>query len=260
MDTHTADVVPKHSFRERMAVVQSTLGSPHPSKSKNAQKKVPRQGKAQRGTKGTCSFSKLLIPFLVHGVLVAVGLVLYVRLHRIDLESLFDPSRPAPLARFDFVSADAAIGSVVEIVFWAFVATSLRWMRVGIIASRSDEFQPSRHLVEYSADLLTTPIVAAVIVYALRSWRLTSGETVNITLEGAPIGWYVVIGFLLGFFDQTPRLILNRLRKHAFSLPRDLHKPKSERNIRPKKRIRKRSRTRNTSTETGQPSSTKPAI
>lgn len=185
---------------------------------------------AGHASKENTSLPKLLIPFSIHAAMVLVGFVLYLRLHRLDPISLFDANHSASLTRFDFVSTDPAIGGIIEILFWSFIATTLRWMRIGIIASRHDDFQLTRHFVEWGADLLTTPVVAAVIVYALRTWHLTSGQTINLSLEDANIGWFIVIGFLLGFFDQAPRLILNRLRKQTFGLQKDTRKPRSEKN------------------------------
>lgn len=244
MDTPQQLVQPTRSTEKIVAVGKSFLRR-QPSKLPSRRRRLLRRVANEVEDKGGRSPSRLLIPFVIHATAVVGALALYARLHRIDVVALLDIERPVTAQNFGFIGNDSVVGGIIEVSFWAFVATTLRWMRLGLVGSKSSDFQISRHLVEWGADSIATPIITGVIVYAVRSWRLTSGQTVNLSLEDASIGWFIVIGFLLGFFDQARRLLLNRLKNHTFGA-RDSHKSRVEKkekgNDRAARKLRPRSK------------------
>jgi hypothetical protein len=225
MKLHDRSVQPRNLIRNGINAMQVNIKRPSPVHQSQVQ--VGHRG-TQNQNKGGGSIANLIIVFSIPLVAIVVASIFYTRLHRIDLSATIDTDRPLMPRGFNFIANDAALGSVAEILYWAFLSTTQRWMRSGLLASKNSDFQIARHLVEWVADATATPVVATVVVYALRSLRLTSGQTVNLSLENASIGWFVVIGYLLGSVNQAPRKILNRMRKYAFGSPKENHKPKSE--------------------------------
>jgi hypothetical protein len=157
---------------------------------------------------GNVMVLKAGITFLVQGGFFLVSLYFYLRLHGIEIVSLLSGTSLQSLATFGFIGNEVTVGSMIEVLFGATMATTLRWMNVEVIASRRKEFNPLRHIIDWCTDLMSTPMLAAVIIYALKSLRLTFGQNIDLSLSSASVGVFMVLGFLLGYFGQAPRGIL----------------------------------------------------
>lgn len=144
-----------------------------------------------------------------------LALVVYLRLHGVNVFALSDCTAKS-FGEFNYATSNIGFATTVEVMFGCAIATTLRWLHIGVNASRKGEFQLARHVVDWGEDFVSSPIIAAVIVYALRTPRISFGQSVNLSLDTAEIGWFFFLGFLMGFFGQSPRMILNEIRMRLF--------------------------------------------
>ncbi len=172
------------------------------------------------------SLRSIIITFSLQVGTILIGAALYLRVHQIDLIALFNHAGNWATSGFTFISTDLVVATIFEVLCWAALATTLRWIHTGIIASKKADFNPVRHLIEWSADLLATPIIAGVIVYGLQSSAISFGQNLNLSLRNADIYWFTLLGFLLGFFSGAPRSILSRMRSRALPQNREGQKRK----------------------------------
>jgi hypothetical protein len=152
---------------------------------------------------------KAALIFLVQGGALALGFWMYLQLHKIKVVSALTSGNP--LGGFGFVDDNVMIGGVIEVLFWSSVATTLRRINIGDAAPRRKGFDPLWHLIDWAKDLLVTSLTASVIAYCLRSPRLILGTNIDLSLDNANVGVFVVLGFLLGSFKYAPGAILVRI-------------------------------------------------
>ena len=172
---------------------------------------TPRLQAGERENAAGGALAKMFFPFLVCASTIILGLFLYLRLHGIDLIAwIQSPAAIGLPSDFEFIG-NANWGSVIEVAFGAGIATTLRWVKTGLVSSRRTGFNPWRHLIYWAADLLATPIIAVVIIYCLRFLRLNLGKNSEFSLDSAGVGLFIVLGFLLGFTRYAPRVILVRI-------------------------------------------------
>ena len=168
---------------------------------------------------------KATITFLVQGGFFLLCLYFYLRLHGIAIIPLLSGEDLQSLALFGFIGNEVTVGSIIEVLFGAAMATTLRWMNVEVVASRRKEFNPLRQIIDWSTDLMTTPMLAAVIIYTLKSLRLTFGQNIDLSLSSASVGVFMVSGFLLGYFVQAPKGILVSIWERTLGQYSTTHRP-----------------------------------
>ncbi len=181
-----------------------------------------------RDKPGNTLVIKAGVTFLAQGGFFLACLYFYLRLHGIEIISLLSGNDLQSLAVFGFIGNEVTVGSIIEVLFGAVMATTLRWMNVELVASRRKDFSPLRHIIDWFTDLMNSPMLAAVIVYALKSLRLTFGQNIDLTLGSASVGVFMVLGFLLGYFGQAPRGILVSIWERTLGQYSATHRPEHE--------------------------------
>jgi len=164
---------------------------------------------------GNHSLIKVALVFATQALVLLASFIPYLRLHKIDIASMVFDAQPREPIRFDFVDNNFAVGSIIEAFFWSGIAVCVRWMGLTIALARRKESNALRQLMEWAADLLSTPLLTIVIVYALRSPRISLGKSINLSLDDAGLGVFILLGFLLGFFGSA-QIILMGIWKRTF--------------------------------------------
>lgn len=195
---------------------QSTLAQKAPKRRKGSNTKVVSRASSRDHKRSGLPIKLVLMTVGVQFTGLLIAFFIYTGLHSIKIS--FQPPTliSLELPEFGFIHDNRSIGSIVEVLFWSAVATTLRWIRIGIVSSRQRDFNPGRHLLEWTTDLVTSSIVAAVIVYALRSTQFSVGESVKLSIQSADAEVFVVLGFLLGFVAHAPQNIVRSIWKRTF--------------------------------------------
>ena len=145
--------------------------------------------------------------FCVQSLTLILSFIPYLRLHEINILEILFAGGPRERIKVELIGNDISLGSMIEAVFWSGIAVCVRGIMFTGSSARRKEINATRHLMEWTADLLSTPLLTAVVVSVLRSPRITFGRDISLSLATAGLGVYASIGFLLGFFGSTQRIL-----------------------------------------------------
>lgn len=134
----------------------------------------------------------------------------YMSLHGIYIvDRLVQPEKPLAL---DYIGGKANPFSIgMEILFWSLIGVICQMAYLSGQMMVKGQFEFGKYFIMWISTSLFAGGVAHAVIFALLVIKLSIAG-IEITLENAPISTIIAISFILGFYNQEARRLLDKLR------------------------------------------------
>lgn len=135
---------------------------------------------------------------------------IYVTLHGINiLDRALKPQNPIV---FDYIGGNATPFSIgLEILFWSLVGVICHIAYLSGQAVLEKRFEFGEYLIRWISTSMYAAGIAHAVVFLLRLITIKIAN-IEITLKDAPVEVIIAISFILGFYYQEARKLLDKLR------------------------------------------------
>ena len=143
--------------------------------------------------------------------ITAVVITIYMLLHGLNIYELLQ--QPTKTWTFDFLGGNANPASIgAEIMAWSFIGVSCQMAYLSGKAILQNQFQFWQYFIRWVSASLLSWGVAVAVIFALTVITVDIGG-IEITLAKASIETIIAISFILGFYNDESRGILEKLRE-----------------------------------------------